>query len=230
MEILKVKFKDERIEKKANEIYAKLYILILALTVVGAIFKWFFLTQNIIDYMLEIIALVGSIGYLLIKTSIAKIPLFESPDDCIKEIQNSYRKTCFTICFQTYILGELIIIFILNKSTIACVYIIYWSIPSLIYTFVAIRQGLVVWGSRKLKVKRIKSFKIHTVIGSFMFGIVTEWKSLFYNNQFNPKGMLFVFIAATAWGIPFYFIMKYIVNKSEKIADKQLIGDENELN
>lgn len=225
-----VKFKDERIEKRANEIYAKLYILILALTIVGAIFKWFFLTQSIIDYMLEIIALVGSSGYLLIKTSIAKIPLFESPDDCIKEIQNSYRKTCFNICFQTYIFGELIVLFILNKSTIACVYIIDWSIPSLIYTFIAIRQGLLVWGSRKLKVSRIKSFKVHTVITSILFGMLTGWKFLFNNNSFNSRGVFFVLIAAIAWGIPFYFIMKYIINKSEKIADKQLMVDEDEKN
>ena len=119
---MKSKLKDERIEKKANEIYAKLYLLMLVLTIIIAVLKWMFLTQNITDYILEVIAITGSIGYLLIQTTITKIPLLTSPDECIQEIQNRYRKTCFDICFKTYIFGELILMFVF-KSTVAYMYV-----------------------------------------------------------------------------------------------------------
>ena len=87
---------------------------------------------------------------------------------------------------------------------------------------------MLVWGSKKAKVKRIKSFKLNVVIGSVLFGLLTQWKFLFKNNSFNPTGLIFVAIAAIVWGIPFYFIMKGMINKSEKIADNQLTNNEKE--
>ncbi|MBU3153724.1 hypothetical protein LL037_18160 [Clostridium estertheticum] len=225
---MKSKAKDERIVKQSNEICAHLYPLIIILTIIQAIFKYLLLTQNITDYILEIIAILGSIGYLLIRTYITGIPLFRHSDKCVHEIQNRYVMHSFYICFITYVFGEFILMFVFDKWILSSTYVLVWIIPACIYTFKIVKNGLFVWGSKKAEVAGVKSFKVRVAIGSIFYGVVMEWKVLFKNNNFHPIGLILVIMMAIGWGIPFYFIMKSIKNKSERHSNNELMEIEQE--
>ncbi|MCS4476454.1 hypothetical protein JQ032_15100 [Clostridium botulinum] len=49
-----------------------------------------------------------------------------------------------------------------------------------------------------------------------------EWSSLWKNRSFNPIGIVRILGMAALWGIPFYFIMKLLINNSEKNSDREL--------
>ncbi|APC40865.1 DUF6773 family protein [Clostridium estertheticum] len=225
---MKAKLKDERIVKQSNEICARLYPLIIILTIIQVIFKYFLLTQNITDYILEINAILGSSGYLFIRTYVTGIPLFKHSDKCIHEIQNRYIMHSFYICFIIYVFGEFILMFAFDKLILSSTYVLVWIIPACIYTFKIVKNGLFVWGSKKAEVAGVKSFKVRVAIGSIFYGVVMEWKVLFKNNSFHPIGLVLVIIMAIVWGILFYFIMKSIRNKSERHSNNELMEMEQE--
>ncbi len=70
------KLKDERIVKEANKVIAPMYVLILALTCIVAIIKYIFFTQEISNYILELVATIGAMGYLTFISIINHIPIF----------------------------------------------------------------------------------------------------------------------------------------------------------
>jgi hypothetical protein len=220
---MRKKPKDERIVKETNKVIAPLYLLMLILTCVAVAAKYIFLTHQIINYILELIALIGSIGYLLVRSKLNGIQIFSSKDECIKEFQNTYRTHSFYICFGVYIIGEFILLFIPGQELeVIIFYILIWFIPSLIITIKAIKKGLFIWGSKSRKKIGIASFKKRVLIGSLFFGLFTAWRHLWQNGMFHPIGIVYILGAAATWGIPFYFIMTLMMSKSEKISDKEL--------
>lgn len=220
---MRKKQKDERIVKETNKVIAPLYLFILILTCIAAVAKYIFLTHQIINYILELIALIGSIGYLLVRSKPNGIPIFSSKDECIKEFQNTYRTHSFYVCFWVYIIGEFILLFIPGQELeMVIFYIFIWFIPSLIITVKSIKKGLFIWGTKIRKKTGIASFKKRVLIGSLFFGLFTAWGHLWKNGIFHPMGILFILGAAATWGIPFYFIMTLMMSKSEKNSDKEL--------
>lgn len=219
---MRLGYRDERIVKRTNGISAKLYPVIMALTIIMAVAKYFLVTQNVEDYILEMVAIVGSLGYLLIRSIITQIPVIGYSDECIQELQNSYRAHSFNICFFLYVFGEFILFFIFDKLEVATLYIPIWSIPAFIYTVYSIKNGLFIWGSKKKQVNNIKSFKRNTIIGSLFYGTVVGGNHLFDNGKFNPMGIVTIIMLALMWGIPFYFIMKVLIKESEKCANDEL--------
>lgn len=214
--------KDERIMKVNNRIAAPLYALILVMTFLVAIIKLLFITQDIVDFILEIVAVFGSIGYVCIRLAAIQVPLFTKSDEIISEIQNRYRAHGFYICFATFVFGEFILMFVFDKVLITALYILVWSVPSIIYTVLVIKKGVFILGSKRTEKSSMSSFKKRVVIGSGFFGIVCGWSFLFKDGSFQPMGLLAVAGMAVGWGIPFYFIMKAMIKKSESIADKKV--------
>jgi len=228
---MKLEASDERILKETNQIASKLYLTILALTLFVALLKLAFFTQELMAYVLELIAVLASLGYLLVRTLYAKIPLIKYSDEAILEIQNSYRARSFNICAFTYIFGEAVLMFGLNQDYIAVsLYIPIWFIPSAIYTFQVIQKGLFVWGSNKAKKVGLKNFKMRTVLGSVVFGVLTQWSEMFKEGVFHPTGLIWVAVTGTFWGLWMYFIMKAMIGKSERYAEKELIDDDTKDN
>ncbi|APQ96704.1 DUF6773 family protein [Clostridium botulinum] len=218
------KLEDERIVKKTNKVIAPMYVLILALTCIAAIIKYIFFTQEISNYILELVAIIGSIGYLIFISIVNHIPIFSSEDQCIKELQNKYRTYSFNICFCVYVVGEFILLLIQGEEFYRIIgfYLLIWFIPSIIITRKLIKKGLFVWGSKKRKKNGIKEFRKHCILGSLFYGVFMEWSSLWKNRSFNPIGIVRILGMAALWGIPFYFIMKLFMDNSEKNSDREL--------
>ncbi|OPD19527.1 hypothetical protein AL710_13630 [Clostridium botulinum] len=218
------KLKDERIVKEANKVIAPMYVLILVLTCIGAIIKYIFFTQEISNYILELVATIGAMGYLIFISIINHIPIFSSEDQCIRELQNKYRTYSFNICFWVYVFGEFILLLIQREEFYKIVgfYFLIWFIPSIIITRKLIKKGLFVWGSKKREKNGMKSFRKHCILGSLFYGIFMKWDSVWKDGTFNPKGILYILGMAAFWGMPFYFIMKLLIFNSEKNSDKEL--------
>ncbi|KEI90853.1 DUF6773 family protein [Clostridium botulinum] len=218
------KLKDERIVKKTNKVIAPMYVLILALTCIAAIIKYIFFTQEISNYILELVATIGAMGYLIFISIINHIPIFSSKDQCIRELQNKYRTHSFNICFWVYIVGEFILLLIQGEEFYKIIgfYLLIWFIPSIIITRKLIKKGLFVWGSKKREKNGIKSFRKRCILGSLFYGIFMKWDSVWKDGIFNPKGILYILGMAAFWGIPFYFIMKLFMDNSEKNSDREL--------
>lgn len=222
------KQKDERIKKETNKIIAPLYGLILILTCIVAVAKYILLTHEISNYILELMAIIVSMGYLIIRSLSNGISIFSSEDECIKELQNTYRTHSFSICFWVYIVGEFILVLIPGQEIeISGLYVFIWFIPSIIITVKAIKRGLFVWGSKNREKKGIASFKKRVLLGSLFFGIFTGWSDLWKGGMVHPVGIVWILGRAVAWGIPFYFIMKLMISKGEKNSDKELDKAEN---
>lgn len=113
-----------------------MYVLILALTCIAAIIKYIFFTQEISNYILELVATIGAMGYLIFISIINHIPIFSSEDQCIKELQNKYRTYSFNICFWIYVVGEFILLLIQGEEFYKIIgfYLLIWFIPSIIIT------------------------------------------------------------------------------------------------
>ena len=215
--------KDERIIKESNKILAPLYVLVLTLTCIVAVTKYLFLTQEISYYILEIIGIITSIGYLFVRSILKGIPIFYSEDECIKELQNTYRAHSFSLCIWIYLFGGFILLFIQGQEVeIVGLYIFIWFIPSAIITIKGIKRGLFVWGSKNREKKGIVSFKKNVLLGSLFFGIIMGWSHLWKDGSFQPMGIVVIIGSAVSWGIPFYFIMKLMMSKSEKNSNKEL--------
>lgn len=217
------KQKDERIIKETNKIIAPLYVMILILTCIVAVAKYIFLTHEVSHYILELIAIITSIGYLIFRSLLNRIPIFSSEDECIKELQNTYRTNSFYICFWVYIVGEFILVLISGQEVeIVGFYVLIWLIPSIIITVKSIKRGLFIWGSKNREKRGMVSFKKRVLLGSLFFGIFTGWSNLWNDGIFQPMGIVWVIGRAIGWGIPFYFVMKLMISKGEKNSDKEL--------
>lgn len=218
--------KDERILKENNKITAPLYVLILLLTFIVSITKYMFIAREFSNYILELIATVTSIGYLFFKSLFSRIPIFSSPDECIKELQNVYRAHSFFICFWVYIIGEFILILVPGQEhKIVGLYFLIWFIPSIIISSKSIKRGLLIWGSKSREKKGLTSLKKSVLIGGLFFGIFTGRDYLWKDGIFQPTEIVFIIGIASCWSILFYFIMKMMISKGEKNSKKELEDD-----
>lgn len=188
------KLKDERIVKETNKISAPMYMLILALTCIVAIIKYIFFTQEISNYILELVAIIGSIGYLIFISIVNHIPVFSSKDQCIKELQNKYRTYSFNICFCIYVVDEVILLVIEGEEFYKMVafYPFIWLIPGITITRKSIKKGLLIWVSKKRKKNGIKKFRIGCIFCSLFYGVFMKWSSLWKNGSFNPMGIVWI--------------------------------------
>jgi hypothetical protein len=173
-------------------------------------------------FVLEVIALTGSLGYYIIRSFISQTPLLPHSDDCIKEIQFTYLSQSFLICFVTYVIGEFILMYLIDNFIIVGLYVTIWFIPASIYTFLGIKKGLMVWGTKKAEKTGLRAFKKRVFVGSIFFGIVVGRDFVFNNGVFKPIGILWILGLSVGWGIPFYLIMKALINKSELNSDNEL--------
>jgi len=176
----RIVLKDERIIKESIKIMSPLYVLVLILTCIVAMIKYIFLTQEISYYILEIIGIITSIGYLFVRSILNGIPIFYSEDECIKELQNTYRAHSFILCFWIYVFGVSILLLIPGQEVeIVGLDSFISFIPSIIIIIKGIKRGLFVWGSKNREKKGMVSFKKSILIGSLFGGIFIGWVVLY---------------------------------------------------
>lgn len=216
--------KDERIKTELDKITAKLYPLMMALLVIVVALKISVFDYQVSDCIMELIAVVGSIGYIVIRSLLYPVPIKRSSDEHIRSVQDmiishSYYGVTFLLVF-----GEFILMLLLPEEKFMMItwYIPIWFIPAAIYTVQIIRKGLFISNSKQKKQIGLKKFKSRAIAGSIFFGVFTGWSMTFTETGFQPFGLLMMLVSAVLWGVPFYFIMKLLMNKSEEVADRQL--------
>lgn len=216
------KFVDERIEKESNRLYEKMTYLIVALTVVALAVKML-LKFSFIVYSLEAISLIaGSVVFLF--GEISKGILFvRKSDDALKDMHRAVMKNVFMTMFFVFIFGEFVL-FCINPEYWRFLWsvLLLWLVPALIITIVSIKNGWMVWGTKKKEKTAKSALAKRTVVGALFFGIFVGWNMLFKDGVFQPTGILWILALAAGWGVPFYFIMVAMVSKGEKQADKGL--------
>lgn len=103
-----------------------------------------------------------------------------------------------------------------------CAYLAIVMVPALIYTVASIKNGWLIWGTKKRETEGKKNFKLRVVIGSLFYGIFVCSHMLIKDGKFDPMGILWVLGTAALFGIPFYFAMMLMIKTAEKRADKNL--------
>jgi len=99
----------------------------------------------------------------------------------------------------------------------------------LIYSIAAIKNGWLIWGSKKREMEGKKNFKVRVVISSLFFGLFTGFLFLFKDGAFQPKGILWILGMGISWGIMFYFMFIGMMKVAEKRADKKVEEKENSV-
>lgn len=212
---------DERIEKESNRLSAKMYYLMSALTIVAIIVKlWYKVPMYV--YALELISLATSGIYAIVSELKYGILFLKDKDEELLSIHHKVLSKAMMISFWIIITGEFLFIFVVH-GYIEWVelYFVVWGVPAIIQSFFSIKNGWLIWGTKKKEKVGKKDFGKRTVIGALFFGLVMGLPMLFQDGAFHPEGLLWVFGMAAGWGIPFYLIMMGLMKVSEKMADKK---------
>lgn len=215
---------DERIQNEISTLAAKLYPLIILLTIIVCCYKLVFLKLEYTQCISEYVAIIFSLGYYIVRVKQAGLTITYGKDEYLRGIQNKYLCHSFYIAFFAIIWGEFIIFFFIDTQMKmhSLLYILIWIIPATIFTYKILMKGLMLLGTKKTAKTVTKKFKRNTIIGSLFYGIMMNWKWLIVDNSFQPIGIIHVLISSLLWGIPFYWIMKTMFQISEKQANKTL--------
>ena len=217
---------DERIEKETNKLSARMYGLMLVLTNACLVFK---IVKGLPFYLyaLEIIIELTLIGYFLVKESQSGILFMNKRDEATQTVHEGILAKAFNLAFNEVVYGEFILMFgllIWAKEYFGWIvsYFVIWVPASLIITVASIKKGWFVWGSKKKEKEGTKAFGKRVIVGSLFYGVFMGVFMMFGHGGFEVKYLVMMPIMAAMWGIPFYFIMLFMVKKAEKQADKQL--------
>ena len=229
--------KDERIEKETNKLMTPMFYLVSAGLLACLVLK-LVLGEPWYNFILEILCLVPSWGYALVKRIQSGILVIKEKDDALLSIRDAIHSKAFMISFWVIITGELFYMFavtdffnldgiahsdaeVLTRETIwLLVYLVVWFVPALIVTVFTLKKGWMIWGSKKREVTGKKEFGKRVVIGSLFFGLIMGLPELIAHGIFYAKGWLMILGMAAMWGILFYFAMLGMIKLSEKNADK----------
>lgn len=216
------KLRDERIINQTNKILSPMYFLTLVLLILGACIKWQF-TKEVAMYILEILVIPITLGYMLIGLGVKGILLEKARDEHILRMKQSVIAKCYGISFWILIIGEFILMLIFPENIdVLAIYVGTWFIPATIITIYVTKKGLFIWGGKERAKTGIKEFKKRTCIAALFFGIIMGAPHLIRDSRFNPWGILWIIAMAISWGILYYFMMKLMISISEKKADQEV--------
>lgn len=221
---------EERIEKESNRILAKMYYLMNIVTIISIIAKLCY-NLPVYVYALEIISLATSCIFCVASELKYDILFLKNKDEELLSIHYKILSKAMMISFWIIITGEFLFIFIANKYIKwTALYFAIWGIPALIITFFAIKNGWLIWGTKKKEKDGKKELAKRTAIGSIFFGAFMAFPMIFQDGTFHPEGLLWMFGMAVGWGIPFYLIflgfMKLAENRADKNVDRKELEDE----
>lgn len=217
---------DERIEKESNRLAAKMYYLMTVLTTALLILKLWYKVPVYV-YALELISLVASGIYCIVSELKYGILFLKDKDEDMLSIHHKVLSKAMMISFLIIIIGELLFIFVAYEYLEWVeLYFVVWGIPALINSFFAIKNGWLIWGTKKKEQDGKKELKKRTAIGALFFGIIMGFPMLFQEGAFHPEGLLWILGMAAGWGIPFYLMFAGIMKVSEKMADKKAVKKE----
>lgn len=242
----KNQIKDERIEKESNKAMTPMFYLFSVGMLASLVLK-LVLSEPWYNFTLELLCLVPAWVYVLVKRVQNGILIIREKDDALLSIRDAIMAKAFSISFWVIILGELIYLLavtdLMNPEVIHAadaeiwtremtwmvVYIAIWFVPAIIITVRTLKNGWMIWGSKKREVAGKKEFGKRVIIGSLFFGLFMGVPELIANGIFYWKGWVMILATGATWGILFYFMMLGMIKFSEKKADK-LVQEKEESN
>lgn len=216
---------DERIEKSSNELSAKLLWMMIGLQIIVLIVK---LCLGGAAYcLLDWLALAAGLGTTAVMITVKGV--WRAEDDILREIRTACLAKGFMAMLMTLVFGEFILIMLDPQHTgWYAASIIVWSIPALIYTILAVKNGLFQWGNKKAETTGKGKLARSTALGALFFGVVMGGPSCIKDGAFNPMGLVKVIGMGAMWGILFYILFVALLKIGEKQADKAASEAEHE--
>lgn len=221
--------KDERITKESNKLSAKMFYVITVATVVLLGIK-IACKLPVYVYLVEIIALVASLLYVLVGELKKGILFVRGKDEELQSIHEEVLTNGMMTSFWIVIVGEFLFMFLAEEYFLWTLsYLAIWLIPALIITIASVKNGWIIWGSKKRETEGKQNLKIRVAIGSLVYGIIVGGSFVYKDGVFHPEGILWVLGLAAFWGILFYGGMSLVMKASENKADKKLEEKEKEI-
>ena len=208
---------DERVEKASNAMAAKLLWAMLALQVAVLIAK---LCMGGVAYcLLDGLALAAGLGTAALLLTLKGV--WRAGDEVLRDIRTDCFAKAFGYMLQTLVFGEFLLI-IIDPDGLKwyAMSLLVWPLPALIYTVLAVKNGLFQWGGKKAETTGKAKLARSTALGALFFGIVMGGPECIKDGAFNPAGLLQVIGMAAIWGILFYLMFTALLKVGEKRADK----------
>lgn len=223
---MKKKVVDERIQKESNALLARLYWLALALQVVVLAVK-LRLGAELIQWAMDGIIILAGVGVMAVMRSIKG--LWGKKDEALREIDNSVMSTSFGTMLWVALLGSLLLMFGNGEENAL------WYGPTIlpvltasgIYTVLAIKRGLLLWGGERNKGSAKPQLRKATTLGALFFGIVMGAPDCFSGDVFQVNGLVKIILMAVTWGLMFYGMMVLAINRGEKSANQAVEEEAN---
>ncbi|MBE5803886.1 MAG: hypothetical protein E7316_05180 [Clostridiales bacterium] len=218
------KMVDERISKESNALLAKLYWVALVLQIAVLIVK-LYLQAEMLRWALDVLIILAGLGVMITLRTVRS--LWGKKDEVLKEMDNSVLSTSFGAMMWIALLGTFLLTFGDRENST-------WYAPSLapvliasgVYTVLAIRRGMVLWGGEKNRRDGKKRLGKATVLGALFFGIVMGAEDCFVDGAFRFHGLVKILIMGAGWGGFFYGLMSLVISRGEKAANKAVAATE----
>ncbi|MBP3610664.1 MAG: hypothetical protein J6J42_10050 [Lachnospiraceae bacterium] len=235
----KNQIKDERIEKETNKVVRPVFYLFSAALLAGLVVK-LVLGEPWQNFLLEILCLVPSWAYLLVKGSSNGVLWLKEKDEALCGIRDEIASKAYMTGFWILTTGQLVYMYYVMCVVMAdgirwcmemnweLVYLATNLIPALIISIFSVKKGWLVWGSKKREVTGKKEFAKRTVLGALVFGVLMGLPEVFKEGGLRLETVLMMLGMGAAWGVLFYFAMIAVVKISEKNADKAVKEKEEE--
>ena len=216
---------DERIEKSSNALAAKLLWVMVVLQVIVLLVK--VCLGGAAYCLLDVVALAAGLGTAAVLMTIKGV--WRAGDEILREIRTACLAKAFGYMLQTLVFGEFLL-FVINPDDVMwyAPSIIVWSIPALVYTVLAVKNGLFQWGGKKAESTGKAKLAKSTALGALFFGVVMGGPECIKDGAFDPVGIVKIIGMGAMWGILFYLMFSAMLRLGEKRADKEVQEAENE--
>ncbi len=220
---MKKEKKDERIQKRSNELLARVFYIMWISNVISLIVKLVY-GLPFEMYVIEIGTLVLGVAVWLVEEFRYGSFTFGKKDVMLRELSNKAKMEAVTVMFVANLIGMVLYDKFCDKAYFMWIvsYLLIFFPGALYYTIAVISEGLFIFGTRKKAEKGKKRMVLSTVIAASFFGFLTVVKDYYRDGTFYPKGLLIVLIDAILWGVLFYFSYMGMIKISEKRADKNV--------
>lgn len=216
---------DERIEKGSNALAAKLLWLMIALQAVVLIVK--VCLGGGAYCLLDVLALVAGLSTAAVLLTAKGV--WRAGDEILREIRNACLSRAFMAMLMVLVIGEFLLIQIdPANAKLYAMSLLVWSVPALVYTVLAVKNGLFQWGGKKAESAGKAKLARSTALGALFFGVVMGAPACVKDGAFDPMGIVKIIGMGAMWGILFYLAFTALLKLGEKRADKAVQEAENE--
>lgn len=215
---LKAKIVDERIQKESDALLAVMFWVMAALQAVVLGVK-LALGAEVLQWALDGLILLGGLGVMVVLRS--QRGLWCRRDEALRELDNRVLALSYGMMLWVTLIGSVVLVFgDSERSGWYAPSLLPLLITSLVYLVLAVRRGLLLWGSRQAKGNAKARLRRSTALGALLYGALMGAPACFEGGSFRPMGLVKILLMAAVWGLLFYGAMVWLIDRGEKAADK----------